>query len=115
RATLETLGERLFSGELKDAAAELPREIAHYLTRATASQRLSLDDFYHRVATREPCDLPDAVYHARVVVSVLEAAISTGKIRAIRAQLPAECRDLFAHHEFIATSPVARAPGRDHL
>ena len=113
RATLETLGERLVGGELKDVASQLPREIAYYLTRATTTQKLSLRDFYGRVAAREPCDLPQAVFHARVVMSVLEEALSEGEVRDMRAQFPAEYDDLFEHREFLQEPAAARAPNRE--
>lgn len=115
RATLETMGERLVGGELKDIASQLPREIAYYLTRATTAQKLSLQDFHARVGAREPCDPPQAVFHARVVMSVLELALSEGEVRDMRAQLPAEFNDLFEHREFLGKSPAAHAPGREQL
>jgi len=98
RAVLETLGERLAGGEPLDLAAQLPPEIGRHLERMDAGLgvRLSLDDFFDLVATREGVDLPDAVQHARAVLSVLQEAVSPGEMRDVRAQLPDAWDRLFA-------------------
>ena len=96
RATLETLAERLSADEVKDMAAQLPREIAVYVGGAGQAQRFSLEDFFRKVAEREPADLPDATYHARAVVEVLDEAVSAGEMNDIRESLPAGWRPLFA-------------------
>lgn len=96
RATLETLGERLPLDEVKDLVSQLPPEIAYYLRqRAAFLEKFGLDDFFKRVSEREPADLPDAVYHARVVISVLKNAVTQGEINDILAQLPDEFVQLF--------------------
>ncbi|NPV08641.1 MAG: DUF2267 domain-containing protein [Anaerolineae bacterium] len=98
-ATLETLAQRLFGGEAEDLAAQLPREIGSYLREADRSRQESfgLDEFYRRVAEHAGpgLDYPDAVFRARVVMSVLTEAVSPGEIRDMRAQLPAEFNHLF--------------------
>ena len=48
-----------------------------------------------RVGEREAVDLPDAVFHARSVVSVLRDAVSPGEIRDVRTQLPEQWAPLF--------------------
>ena len=40
-------------------------------------------------------DLPKAVYHARVVIGVLQDAVTEGEIAHVRSQLPAEYSPLF--------------------
>lgn len=97
RATFETLGERLAGGQAEHVAAQLPRELGYYLTQADADddEGFELDAFYKRVAEREGADLRDAVYHAKVVMNVLQEATSPGEMRDLRAQLPAEYDDLF--------------------
>ena len=92
RATLETLAERLSGGEAKDLAAQLPPEIGEHLRGSWSAigDRFSLDEFFKRVSRREGTDLPDAVFHARVVIEVLREAVSKGEMDDIRAQLPAE-------------------------
>lgn len=97
RVTLETLAERLTNGETKDLASQLPREIAHYLEEVptVGGERFSLDEFFQRVSIRESVGLPEAVFHARVVVEVLQEAVSKGEINDVRAQLPPEFAALF--------------------
>ena len=95
RATFETLGERLAGGQADHVAAQLPEELGYYLRQAGKDESFELDTFYERVSEREGVDLPDAVYHAKVVMKVLEEATSTGEMRDMRAQLPAEFEDLF--------------------
>ncbi len=107
RAVLQTLGERLAGGEPLDLAAQLPPEIGRHLERMDAGLgvRLSLDDFFDLVATREGVNLPDAVQHARAVIAVLGAAVSAGEIRDVRAQLPDAWDRLFVGSE--GTMPPA--------
>ncbi len=95
RATLQTLGERLFGGEATDLAAQLPQEIGRYLLEASKSERFSLDEFFRRVSQREGVDLPTSVYHTRAVIDVLKDAVSPGEIADVLAQLPAEYNTLF--------------------
>lgn len=65
RATLETLAERLTPGQVKNLAAQLPREIAYYLEhRAESLERFGL-------------------------------AVTKGIIDDVRAQLPNEFAPLF--------------------
>ena len=95
RATLQTLGERLYGGEADDLAAQLPEEIGAYLRTGESNERFSLDEFCRRVADREGVDRPDATYHARVVMEVVGEAVSQGEMDDVRAQLPAEYDPLF--------------------
>jgi uncharacterized protein (DUF2267 family) len=95
RATLEVLGQRLFGGEAKDLAAQLPQEIGYYLRQDGQSERFGLDEFFARVSEREGVDLPVAVHHARAVISVVSDAASQGEIDDVRNQLPAEYDALF--------------------
>jgi len=97
RATLETLAERLAGGEAKDLAAQLPPELAEHLRGewSAMGDRFSLDEFFRRVSQREGVDVPDAVFHARAVIEVLNEAVSRGEMDDVRAQLPAEFDRLF--------------------
>jgi uncharacterized protein (DUF2267 family) len=94
RATLSTLSERLTFEEAKDLAAQLPGEIAACLSISPVmhAQRLSLDEFFYRVATREKAHPPDAICHARVVMEVLSEAVTKGEMEDVLGQLPAEFR-----------------------
>jgi uncharacterized protein (DUF2267 family) len=95
QATFQTLSDRLDQGEVKDLASQLPRELAFYLRVPEHSTRMSLDEFFQKVGEREGTDPADAVYHARVVIEVLEEAVSSGEIKDIRSQLPKEWNRLF--------------------
>jgi uncharacterized protein (DUF2267 family) len=95
QATLETLSERLHPDEAKDLAAQLPQELGTYLRQIDTAERFDLNGFYERVATRESADLPDAVYHARAVMSVLKEAVTAGEIQDVQGQLPEEYGPLF--------------------
>ena len=97
RATLETLAERLAGGEAHDLASQLPRELAQALQLPDAGigAKLTLDEFFELVSAREGVDLPDAAFHARVVIGVLTEAVSQGEIKDVRVQLPASFAQLF--------------------
>lgn len=94
-ATLETLGERLHGGEAENLAAQLPQEIGHYLGDAGSSASFDLDTFYDKVCERSGADKPDAVHHARVVMNVVQEAVSGGELDDMKAQLPDEYAPLF--------------------
>ena len=96
QATLQTLAERLDPGERKDLASQLPREFASFMQTPDEAARMSLDEFFHKVSGREQEDLPASVYHARVVIEVLQEAVSAGEIADVLCQLPAEWAPLFA-------------------
>ena len=98
RSTLETLAERLAGGEADDLAAQLPREVGHYLRaadRKTEGVRFDVDEFFRRVSEREGKELPDAVFHARAVMSVLTEAVTPGEIEDVKTQLPEDYERLF--------------------
>jgi uncharacterized protein (DUF2267 family) len=97
RATLETLAERLAGGEAHDLASQLPAELAINLEAPDAGigAKLTLDRFFELVSEREGVDLPDATFHARVVIGVLTEAVSIGEIQDVRVQLPAAFAQLF--------------------
>jgi uncharacterized protein (DUF2267 family) len=44
---------------------------------------------------REGVDMPQAIYHVRATIGVLQEALSKGETFDIRAQLPAEYNRLF--------------------
>jgi uncharacterized protein (DUF2267 family) len=95
RATLEVLGQRLFGGEAKDLAAQLPEEVGQFLKQDGGSEAFGVDEFYERVSDREGVDLPEAVHHARSVISVVNEAVTAGELEDVRGQLPQEYDDLF--------------------
>ncbi|MGV2829527.1 DUF2267 domain-containing protein [Myxosarcina sp. GI1(2024)] len=97
RAVLETLAERLLGNEPADAAAQLPKGIAGYLDHAWSGvgEPFSIDEFFRRVSQRAEIDLPDAVFQSRVVIEVLQEAVSQGKVEDMRSQLPQDYLTLF--------------------
>jgi uncharacterized protein (DUF2267 family) len=100
RATLETLAERMAGGAAENLAAQLPREIGEHLRRraamgASSGEQFGLDDFFARVTEREGVDQPDAVFHARAVLEVLEEATTGGLMAKIREQFPNEFDRMF--------------------
>jgi len=96
RVTFETLAERLLPNAADHLSAQLPPELARHLALGAYFQHLSLDEFYKRIADREGCDLPKAVFHARCVMETVAEAISPGALRKLQMQLPVEYSDLFA-------------------
>ena len=60
-----------------------------------AGENYSLDEFFQRVSEREGTALPDATFHARVVIGLLSEVVTMGEVENVRAQLPAEFRQLF--------------------
>ena len=97
RATLRTLSERLAGGEPHDLASQLPPELAAYVRydEEHKSDSFSLEEFFGRVAKKEGVDEPSAVYHSRVVIEILQEALTGGEIDHIRSQLPPKYSPLF--------------------
>jgi uncharacterized protein (DUF2267 family) len=95
RATLETLGERLFGGSADNLAAQLPQEIGIFLQERKTQERFDVHEFFRRVGEREHREVSDAVFHARAVLDVLGDAVSGGEMQKLRAQLPEDWKHLF--------------------
>ena len=95
RATLKVFGKRLFGGEAKDLAAQLPEEIGLYLQQDGPKSAFGVQEFYKRVSKEAGIDLPEAVHHARSVMAVVQEAVSGGEMQDVRQQLPDEYDDLF--------------------
>jgi uncharacterized protein (DUF2267 family) len=94
-AVLETLGERLARGEVRDLAAQLPPEVRPALERGDeathgAARRMSLDEFLWAVAEREGADRQTAADHARAVFATLREAVTVDELADVMAQLPKE-------------------------
>lgn len=95
RATLMTLAERLFGEEAEHVASQLPREIGWYMRQVVVREPFDMDTFFSLVSEREPADLPDAVFHAQMVMDVLNQAISRGEMDDLIDQLPDDYGRLF--------------------
>jgi uncharacterized protein (DUF2267 family) len=94
-ATLQTLAERLESHEAKHLGAQLPMALRPFVENGEHQIRYSLTEFLHKVSEREKADLPASTYHARVVMEVLQEAVSAGEIEDVIANLPADWAPLF--------------------
>ena len=90
RATLMTLGERIPAGAAEDLAASLPMEIKWYLTGAVQEhgQRFDWSEFVSRVSEIEGADPPEAAYHAKVIVDLIETLVPQSDFQQLRDQLP---------------------------
>ena len=102
RATLGTLGERLYRTQRDNLAAMLPDELKEALAgeveaRATRGDvdRFPLDNFYVRVAGRAEISRTEAIDQSRAVMSVLREAITPSKWEDVRSSLPDEYDLLF--------------------
>lgn len=100
RATLETLGERIPDHLAMHVAAQLPTEIGEHLRRSTSSsgegtgEHFGFDEFAHRVAVREHTDEPNAIYHSRVVLELVDQATTGAVMDRVRDALPEDLRPL---------------------
>lgn len=105
-AVLQTLAERIASGEVRDPMLWLPVELHDPLKRGLAesngaARKMALDRFLLRVAKREGSDLVQAAKHARAVFAALREVIPDQELRDVTDQLPAEYDALLlrqAHH-----------------
>jgi uncharacterized protein (DUF2267 family) len=95
KATLQTLGERLFMGEADQLAAQLPRELQPFLKDVEDRRKMEVDEFLQRVAKREGTDAENAERHATAVISVLGDAVSSGEMEDVISQLPKKYLKLF--------------------
>lgn len=96
KATLETLAERLAGGAPSNLGAQLPQPIGSHLDREGDAEQFGIDEFYRRVAERESEGVgePEAVFHAKAVLSVVREAIQGRSFDDAIAQLPDEFADL---------------------
>jgi len=90
RATLMTLGERIPEGNAEDFAASLPLEIKWYMTGAVHEhgQRFGWSEFLERVSEIEGVEKPEAAYHARIIVDLVETAVPESDFQQLRDMLP---------------------------
>jgi uncharacterized protein (DUF2267 family) len=95
RVTLETLAECLTGEEPRHLADQLPEEIGRFLLSNSGQDRMSLQEFFNRISERTGANPPDAAFHARAVVDVLQDAVSKGEIDDVRAQLPEDLQMIF--------------------
>jgi uncharacterized protein (DUF2267 family) len=92
RAVFVALGEAVAPGELRDMAAQLPREFDDLLKAAGIGRGRALaeDDVVGRVARIAGLDPDRARRAAEVVLEVLAIRISAGEVEDLEGELPAD-------------------------
>lgn len=96
QATLETLAEHLNYHTADNLAVQLPPAIGRHLrTDVPERQRLSPDLLFRRIAQKEECSLSEARRHARVVLDVLQEALTFGAAEHLRQQFTVDFAPLF--------------------
>lgn len=93
QATLKTVAAHVADTEGEDRAAQLPS--GEYLRDVDRTEGFSVDHFFLRVAAKEGADLPDAGFHARVVMDVLGEAVTVGELADVLSQLPESYKPSF--------------------
>lgn len=102
RAVLETLGARLAGGQPRTLAAQLPPEIGRHLSRHEGSAgSFGREEFIRRVADAQTpgVDEPDAAFHIRAVLSVVDEALEGAQLDDVRSQLTEDYYELFDFEE----------------
>jgi uncharacterized protein (DUF2267 family) len=107
RTTLQTLGERLDEGEVRDLMAQLPPELAAWLGHKGPGEAFDVDEFLRRIAEREGVDPAAAEHHARIVFTVLGQALSDKELGDLAAQLPKDYAPLLPRGPAVETESPA--------
>lgn len=94
-AVLETLAERIPTGQVRDIMRRLPRDFHDVLragvSRATEeSRRMPATEFLRRVAEREAVAPDVAVRHVRAVLATVRDAVSPEEFADVQVELPAD-------------------------
>jgi uncharacterized protein (DUF2267 family) len=105
RAVLQTLAERVDSGEARDLAARLPAELAPWIATTTPVEGFDADEFVRRVAQRERVDLPTAYRHVGAVFDALARAIGPDELADVAAELSKDYAALLPTGPYV--EPVA--------
>lgn len=90
RITLETLSQRIEPGGAENLGEQLPQEIGRHLSKVDDVERFEWNEFIDRIIEKgnySPDERGDAVYHTRVVMDVMEDAVSVGAIEDLRDQI----------------------------
>ncbi len=103
RATLGTLGERIYRSTLDGIAAQLPDKLKEIIRARTHPEmtpqdvdRYSLNEFYNRVNARADLGTLETSKEAKAVISVLRDAVAAGEWADLRADLPEEYDQLLS-------------------
>ncbi|WP_433246935.1 DUF2267 domain-containing protein [Streptosporangium sp. CA-135522] len=90
RATLETLGERLSSGEARHLAKHLPDPLPESLSAEGRSEQFGLHDFVVRVSRRTGLTERETTGGVRAVLTTLRETIPDDTFGHAMLQLPGE-------------------------
>jgi len=114
KASLATLGERLYRTERDELKAQLPKDMEGFLERESIreaqpidTEGFSLEEYYQRVAARTEVGFPEVVEWSRDVMAVLEEAVSATVIEDMLSTLPDSYRGLFGREPESPASPTA--------
>jgi uncharacterized protein (DUF2267 family) len=88
RAVLGVLAGRLNRGEVKDLAAQLPRQAAVALVTDGPPDAFGVQEFLRRVAVATGASEQTAEWDASAVLSAVADAISGGELNDVLTQLP---------------------------
>jgi uncharacterized protein (DUF2267 family) len=106
RVTLQTLAERIASGEARDLAERLPPELAPWIATKSPAEGFDVDEFLARVATREGTDVATAESHARWVFTALGRAAGADELEDIRAELSKDYWPLLPRGPYVEVMPA---------
>jgi len=106
-AVLETLGERIRRTEKENLGAQLPKELRKHLLKRLDMEPFDLEEFYNRVSSRADVGYPTAVELSRIIMGVLQSAVSEGELKDMLSQLPENFRELFGKEPEGPLSPTS--------
>ncbi|HEY0364504.1 MAG TPA: DUF2267 domain-containing protein [Solirubrobacteraceae bacterium] len=107
-ATLQTLAERISTGEAEDIAERLPSELRTCAAPEGRPERFHRDEFVRRIAERAGVEPTDAEKEARAVFTALWRAVGPDEFADMRAELPRDFDPLL--DEAVADEPRPVAP-----
>jgi uncharacterized protein (DUF2267 family) len=93
-ATLQTLAERISTGETEDLAERLPDELRSCLLTADERDRFHVDEFIRRISERAGLQPPAAERDARAVLGALWLAVGPDEFADMRSELPKDFEPL---------------------
>lgn len=101
RITLATLSQRIEPGAAENLAAQLPGEVGRHLSKVDTVESFAWDEFVDRIVEKgnyTEDERPDAVHHARVVMDVVDDAVTGSEIENLRDQISSadDWNELFA-------------------
>jgi uncharacterized protein (DUF2267 family) len=106
-ATLQTLSERISSGETSDIAERLPDQLRSCLSPADDFAPFHADEFLRRVSERASLDAPAAERDASAVFSALFRTVGPEEFHDLRSELPEDFDPLL--DEALHNEPVLGA------